>query len=132
MYRGERARGSEYTRERETRCGRGSRMAHSCFIGPVETHACHEGGVGGRLWAHARERRKTRMRLMIYTPATVYYRLEPLVRGYHPFVFSFLFFHSSSFSRALRYSLSPFSTFCIYATISCIFYIYIVYFIQTI
>lgn len=31
------------------------------------------------------------MRLMIYTPATVYYRLE-LVRGYHPSVFFFLFF----------------------------------------
>lgn len=31
-------------------------MAHSCFIGPVETHACHEGGVGGRLWLGARER----------------------------------------------------------------------------
>lgn len=36
---------------------------------------------------------------MIYTPATVYYRLEP-VRGYHLFVvlFCFFFFFSSSLS----------------------------------
>lgn len=42
---------------------------------------------------------------MIYTPATVYYRLEP-VRGYHLFVFPFLFFpllsrRLGAFSRVL-------------------------------
>lgn len=43
---------------------------------------------------------------MIYTPATVYYRLE-LVRGYHLFAFLFSFPPSRSVSRALRLSLSP-------------------------
>lgn len=52
------------------------------------------GGGGGGV--RAREgRRKTRMRLMIYTLATVYYCLEP-VRGYHLLVSFFLFFFSSS------------------------------------
>lgn len=44
---------------------------------------------GGGLCARG-GRRKTRMRLMIYTLATVYYRLE-LVRGYHLFAFLLFF-----------------------------------------
>lgn len=75
------------------------------------------GGGGG-----VREgRRKTRMRLMIYTPATVYYCLEP-VRGYHLLVSFFLFFFSLLFlllvvvvivfvfvpACSLCFSLSPF------------------------
>lgn len=63
------------------------------------------GGGGG---VRAREgRRKTRMRLMIYTLATVYYCLEP-VRGYHLLVsfFLFFFFPSSSFSSSSSSSSS--------------------------
>lgn len=73
------------------------------------------GGGGG-----VREgRRKTRMRLMIYTLATVYYCLEP-VRGYHLLVSFFLFFFFLLFlllvvivfvfvpACSLCFSLSPF------------------------
>lgn len=76
----------EGEREREmpgcaTRRGRENETMHFLFHRTVETHACHGGGVGGCVVAVAcaREggRRKTRMRLMIYAPATVYYyRLE--------------------------------------------------------
>lgn len=64
---------------------------------------------------------------MIYTPATVYYRLE-LVRGYHPFVFSFLFSFPHR-SRALF--VIRFLRLVFLVDTSCIFYIYIVCFIQT-
>lgn len=77
-----RGRGSERREEDErrsrdaTRTGE-SETAHSCFIGPLRPVLVTEGRVGGEVAAvRARERRKTRMRLMIYTPATVYYRLE--------------------------------------------------------
>lgn len=73
------AREEKKTRERSrdaTRTGE-SETAHSCFIGPLRLVLVTEGRVGGEVAAvRARERRKTRMRLMIYTPATVYYRLE--------------------------------------------------------
>lgn len=113
------------------RCGWESKTAHSCSIGPVEPHACHEGGVDGcwGLCARERERRKTKMRLMIYTPATVYYRLE-LVRGYHPFVFFFIFF-----SRRLRafFVIRFLRLVSLTNTLrSLVFFIYILYFIQTI
>lgn len=60
--------------------GERTRRCISCFIGPSRPMLVTEVGwaVVCAAAACAREggRRKTRMRLMIYTPATVYYRLE--------------------------------------------------------
>lgn len=61
---------------------------HSCFIGPSRPSDARPGRSWRRRWQHdgehwlyAKRRRKTRMKLMIYMRATVYYRLEP-VCGY--------------------------------------------------
>lgn len=86
------------------------------FHRTVETRACHGGRVGGEVAAmRARGRRKTRMRLMIYMPATVYYCLERAhPRGYHlfssfpPFFFSLIVF-SRVLSYTIRLSLSLFT-----------------------
>lgn len=76
-----------------TRRGRENETMHFLFHRTVETRCLSRWWWGGRLCGGlcARGgRRKTRMRLMIYTLATVYYRLE-LVRGYHLFAFPFFF-----------------------------------------
>lgn len=59
---------------------RGSETGHSCFIGPLRLPPRRWREEGGRRWnrLYTRRRRKTRMRLMIYMGATVYYRLDPI------------------------------------------------------
>lgn len=113
---GGRSRAGQYTRDvhmaqgkRERRRG-GVQRVHGrerdgtfLFHRTVETRACHGGEVGGEAAVVRARGRKTRMRLMIYTPATVYYRLssEP-VRGYHPpssFSPRFFLVLSRAFSR---------------------------------
>jgi len=87
-------RGRDATRTGEERV-RERGGAHSCFIGPLRpvlvvtkvggggwatvARAREGGGEREREREREREGRKTRMRLMIYMPATVYYRVSPSV-----------------------------------------------------
>lgn len=88
---------------------RGSETGHSCFIGPLRLPPRRWREEGGRRWnrLYTRRRRKTRMRLMIYMGATVYYRLDPicgyLVSFSRFFASSPLLIPSPALSRSIQY-----------------------------
>lgn len=87
---------------------RGSETGHSCFIGPLRLPPRRWREEGGRRWnrLYTRRRRKTRMRLMIYMGATVYYPSIPSAATLSPSLASSpspLLIPSPPLSRSIQY-----------------------------